>query len=234
MALQVIDKKMKRYIKVELVEPITVTTKEHFGWSSSFTSYLIHIETNHWAFSLPFSEVRRRFSEFCWLRGKLQQHHPNKEVPPLPPRRFVHMTKFDPKVIEERRTGLAKFLQRIMRSDELLSDSALHLFLQSNMTTAEIDKHLAEQMQGKGKSIRRSLSVPHYLRSHSTGSTVSDGDPDHEHDTDHDQTHDEGYNDSSLSNKKFTVGFDESNASTASTQSHESLSDVDPLDFDLA
>ena len=36
----------------------------------------------------------------------------NRLVPPLPPRRFVHVTKFDPKVIEERRIGLAKFLQR--------------------------------------------------------------------------------------------------------------------------
>jgi len=222
--LEVRDKKMKRFIKVELVEPITVTTKEHFAWSNSFTSYLVRIETNHWAFSLPFSEVRRRYSEFCWLKAKLKQHHPNKMVPPLPPRRFVHVTKFDPKVIEERRVGLAKFLQRTMRSDVLLSDAALHLFLQSNRTTEEIDKKLAEEMK---PGIRKTASFPHYLlRSHSTCSAASDT----EHGaSDHETT--DSYSD--RASEKTALTMDDSNVSTSSAHSSTSASDVDPLEFDF-
>ena len=58
------------------------------------------------------SEVRRRYSEFCWLRQKLCVHHPNKVVPPLPPKHFFNITNFNQKTINQRRYGLGKFLQR--------------------------------------------------------------------------------------------------------------------------
>ncbi|CAG7834498.1 unnamed protein product [Allacma fusca] len=225
--LEVRDKKMKRYIKVELVEPITVTTKEHFAWSTSFTSYLVRIETNHWAFSLPASEVRRRYSEFCWLRAKLKNHHPNKLVPPLPPRRFVHVTKFDPKVIEERRVGLGKFLQRVMRSDVLLSDAALHLFLQSDLSTEDIDKKLAQEMK---PGLRKCASLPHYLlRSHSNCSTTSDT----EHEPEPEQN---SFSSDRANDDKATLTMDDSQVSTNSTNStlsSGSTSEVDPFEFDF-
>ncbi|CAG7786663.1 unnamed protein product [Allacma fusca] len=174
MALEVIDAKMKRCIKVEVVEPVTITTRESFVRSTSFTSYHILIETDHWAFSFPYSDVRRRYSEFCWLRSKLQAHHPNKILPPLPPKRYFHMTKFDPKVIEERRYGLGKFIQRVMRSSELLSDAALHLFLQSSLSVEEIEEKLTE---GVSKSTQRKSTrlTPYLLRSLSSGSSGSAG-----------------------------------------------------------
>jgi len=172
MALEVIDAKMKRCIKVEVVEPVTITTRESLMRSTSFTSYHILIETDHWAFSFPYSDVRRRYSEFCWLRSKLQAHHPNKILPPLPPKRYFHMTKFDPKVIEERRYGLGKFIQRVMRSSELLSDAALHLFLQSSLSVEEIEAKLSEVKCTPRKSTRL---TPYLLRSLSSGSSGSAG-----------------------------------------------------------
>jgi len=164
--LGVYDKQLKRWIKIEIVEPVTITIRDSMGWKQTFTSYHIVIETNHWAFSLPCSDVRRRYSEFVWLREKLQSHHPHKILPPLPPKRFFHMTKFNADNIEERRFGLGKFLQRVMRSCELLSDAALHLFLQSDLTIPEMEQHLEENSR---ISTMCRLN-PRLLRSLSTGS----------------------------------------------------------------
>jgi len=156
---EIVNKASGRWIRVEVVEPVTITTKEHIGWSSSFTSYLIRIETNHWAFSSQRSEVRRRYSEFCWLRSKLQYHHPNKIAPPLPPKRFFHVTKFDPKIIQERCLGLEKFLQRVMRSYVFLSDAALHLILQSDLSISEIEMKLNEEIKPKLNYSKRMFSI---------------------------------------------------------------------------
>jgi len=156
---EVTDRNSGRWIRVEVCEPVTITTKEHIGWTSSFTSYLIRIETNHWAFSSQRSEIRRRFSEFCWLRSKLQHHHPNKIAPPLPAKRFFHMTKFDPKIIQERCLGLEKFLQRVMRSYVFLSDAALHLMLQSDLTMEEMELKLHEEIKPKLNYSKRMFSI---------------------------------------------------------------------------
>ncbi|OXA37928.1 vacuolar protein sorting-associated protein 5 [Folsomia candida] len=135
----------KRWIRVEVIEPVTITAKNFLHLNTSFTTYLIRIETNHYAFSLPLSQVRRRYSEFCWLRNKLSHHHPNKVVPPLPAKHFFNMTNFNGNIINQRRYGLGKFLQRVFRSSVLLSDSALHLFLQTDLTTKEIDARVSEE-----------------------------------------------------------------------------------------
>jgi hypothetical protein len=82
------------------------------------------------------------------------------------------MTKFDPKVIEERRYGLGKFIQRVMRSSELLSDAALHLFLQSSLSVEEIEAKLSEVKCTPRKSTRL---TPYLLRSLSSGSSGSAG-----------------------------------------------------------
>jgi len=144
---EVIDKHSKRYIRIEVIDPVTITTNEFLGLTRSFTSYLIKIETNHWAFSQQHSEVRRRFSEFCWLRSKLLYHHPTKDASPLPPKRYLRATKFDPKVIQERCNGLEIFLQRTLRSQLFLSDAALHLILQSDLTIQEIETKLHEEIK---------------------------------------------------------------------------------------
>lgn len=173
MALEVYDMNMKRSIKVEVIEPVTITAREStWARSTSFTSYNILIETNHWAFNTPFSSVCRRFSEFVWLRSKLQAHHPNKLVPPLPKKRIF--SSRNPQVIEERRFGLGKFLQRVMRSSELLSDAALHLFLQSDMDVMEIERKLAENGVKPGSQKAKGAPPrPYLLRSLSSGSSGS-------------------------------------------------------------
>jgi len=66
-------------------------------------------------------------------------------IPPLPPKHYFNIINFNQGIINQRRHGLGKFLQRVFRSTVLLSDSALHLFLQTNLTTKEIDARISEE-----------------------------------------------------------------------------------------
>jgi len=162
-----------RRIKLEVCEPVTITSKEGFGWTSTFTSYMIRLDTNHYAFSLPYSEVRRRFSEFAWLHSKLAYHHPNKVVPPLPSKTFIYATKFNGGVIEQRCLGLGKFLQRVMRSSVFLSDAALHYFLQTNLSIKEIEEKLAAEIPVRSipiSQLNKLKKRPKFSRSISCGS----------------------------------------------------------------
>ncbi|ODM98729.1 Sorting nexin-11 [Orchesella cincta] len=166
----------RRRIKLEVCQPVTITSKEGLGWTTTFTSYLIQIDTNHYAFSLPYSEVRRRFSEFCWLHSKLAYHHPNKIVPPLPRKTFIYATKFNGNVIEQRCIGLGKFLQRVMRSSVFLSDAALHYFLQTNLSIKEIEEKLEAEIPVRSipiSQLNKPKKRPKFSRSISCSSSDS-------------------------------------------------------------
>ncbi|KAJ2306044.1 Sorting nexin-3 [Coemansia sp. RSA 2706] len=73
------------------------------------TDYEIICRTNIPNFKLRQSSVRRRYSEFEWLRDLLQLQMPRVTVPPLPGKVFTN--RFDDRVIEDRREGLERFLQ---------------------------------------------------------------------------------------------------------------------------
>ncbi|XP_022287528.1 sorting nexin-10-like [Crassostrea virginica] len=114
----------------------------HNTWEKGrFTSYEIAIRTNVRSFCLQCSITRRRFKEFDWLHKCLKQHHPLEQPPALPPKKFFG-ERFDPSFIAFRMKSLEEYLNRLLQEDLYLSDEALHLFLQSNLTTAEIDQFL--------------------------------------------------------------------------------------------
>ncbi|CAL8109401.1 unnamed protein product [Orchesella dallaii] len=134
------------WIIVDVCEPVTITAKEGFARSESFTSYLIRLETNHYGFARPYTAVRRRYSEFCWLRAMLQRHHPNITLPSLPPKKYLHLVRFNPRIIEIRRSGLAKFLEQLLASSMLIRDPVLHLFLQTDLSIREMEEKLNERL----------------------------------------------------------------------------------------
>ncbi|XP_051922686.1 sorting nexin-10B isoform X2 [Hippocampus zosterae] len=85
------------------------------------------------------SRVRRRFSEFVWLRQRLQANSMlMAQVPQLPPKNpFFSLN--NAQQISERMAGLQRFLEQILQSPQLLSDSCLHLFLQSELSMAKME-----------------------------------------------------------------------------------------------
>ncbi|XP_076399344.1 sorting nexin-11 isoform X2 [Peromyscus maniculatus bairdii] len=132
----------------ELEEVITVRVQDprvqNEGSWNSYVDYKIFLHTNSKAFTAKTSCVRRRYREFVWLRRQLQRNAGLVPVPELPGKStfFGSSDEF----IEKRRQGLQHFLEKVLQSVVLLSDSQLHLFLQSQLSVPEIEACV----QGRG------------------------------------------------------------------------------------
>uniref|UniRef100_A0A3Q0QZ59 Sorting nexin 10a n=1 Tax=Amphilophus citrinellus TaxID=61819 RepID=A0A3Q0QZ59_AMPCI len=130
--------------------------------------YEISLHTNCMCFRKKTSSVRRRYSEFVWLRHCLDSNlllvSDTRELPKLPPWNPFFSLKNTEQVIQ-RMKGLQKFLEIVLHTPLLLSDSRLHLFLQSDLTITKIEKcalgktryTVAEAIQhSRGSNISRS------------------------------------------------------------------------------
>lgn len=132
----------------DLEEVITVRVQDprvqNEGSWNSYVDYKIFLHTNSKAFTAKTSCVRRRYREFVWLRKQLQRNAGLVPVPELPGKStfFGGSDEF----IEKRRQGLQHFLEKVLQSVVLLSDSQLHLFLQSQLSVPEIEACV----QGRG------------------------------------------------------------------------------------
>eukprot|EP00999_Lentomonas_sp_LEN2_P001553 NODE_2613_length_534_cov_65.857494_g2563_i0.p1 GENE.NODE_2613_length_534_cov_65.857494_g2563_i0~~NODE_2613_length_534_cov_65.857494_g2563_i0.p1 ORF type:complete len:153 (-),score=10.85 NODE_2613_length_534_cov_65.857494_g2563_i0:51-509(-) len=94
----------ENFLEIEVRDPqLTIETARN-----KYTTYEIHVMTNIPAFSKQESTVRRRYSDFEWLRDELERENIRVNIPPLPGKKFTG--NFDPDFIEERRQGLERFL----------------------------------------------------------------------------------------------------------------------------
>uniref|UniRef100_A0A3P8SRD6 Sorting nexin 10b n=1 Tax=Amphiprion percula TaxID=161767 RepID=A0A3P8SRD6_AMPPE len=105
----------------------------------AYLDYEICLHTDSVCFTKKISTVRRRYSEFVWLRQKLQANSLLRiQLPELPPKNpFFSLN--NARQIGDRMKGLQKFLEQILQSPLLLSDSCLHLFLQSQLSVAKME-----------------------------------------------------------------------------------------------
>lgn len=104
----------------------------------AYIDYEICLHTDSVCFTKKISSVRRRYSEFVWLRQKLQANSMLMiKLPELPPKNpFFSLN--NAQQIAERMKGLQGFLEQILLNPLLLSDSCLHLFLQSQLSLSKI------------------------------------------------------------------------------------------------
>ncbi|KAM8887726.1 sorting nexin-11 [Synchiropus picturatus] len=112
------------------------------GSWNSFVDYKIFLHTNSKAFTAKTSCVRRRYSEFVWLKRKLQKNAGLVPVPDLPGKSFFSFSNED--FLERRRQGLQVFLDKVVNMTVCLSDSQLHLFLQTQLPIT----HIQDCVQG--------------------------------------------------------------------------------------
>ncbi|KAH3700260.1 sorting nexin-11-like isoform X2 [Dreissena polymorpha] len=121
--------------------------------TDKFTTYEILIKTSNPAFTLRKSRTRRRYNDFCWLKNILKSHHPVCLCPELPEKNNSS-ERFEPQFVVDRMTKLGEWLSSIVNISLYLSDSALHLFLQTTLTCNQIDLYLkgslAEEDVAKG------------------------------------------------------------------------------------
>ncbi|XP_068592910.1 sorting nexin-11 [Cebidichthys violaceus] len=112
------------------------------GSWNSYVDYKIFLHTNSKAFTAKTSCVRRRYSEFAWLKKKLQKNAGLVPVPELPGKSFFFFSNED--FLEKRRKGLQAFLDHVVNMTVCLSDSQLHLFLQTQLPVG----HIQDCVQG--------------------------------------------------------------------------------------
>ncbi|XP_023154396.2 sorting nexin-11 [Amphiprion ocellaris] len=112
------------------------------GSWNSYVDYKIFLHTNSKAFTAKTSCVRRRYSEFVWLRKKLQKNAGLVPVPDLPGKSLFSFSNED--FLERRRKGLQVFLDKVVHTTVCLSDSQLHLFLQTQLPVG----HIQDCVQG--------------------------------------------------------------------------------------
>ncbi|XP_053368075.1 sorting nexin-11 [Clarias gariepinus] len=129
-----------RMIKSQEDEFITVRVQDprvmNEGSWHSYVDFKIFLHTNSKAFTAKTSCVRRRYSEFVWLKRKLQKNAGLVPVPDLPGKSVLHFNNTD--FIERRRKGLQSFLDKVVHMTVCLSDSQLHLFLQTQLPVGHI------------------------------------------------------------------------------------------------
>ncbi|KAF7660391.1 hypothetical protein LDENG_00282580 [Lucifuga dentata] len=101
--------------------------------------YEIYLQTNCICFRKKTSCVRRRYSEFVWLRHRLEQNALVIDLPKLPPKNLFFSLKNTEQVMK-RMKGLQDFLEIVLHTLLLLSDSRLHLFLQSELSIKNIER----------------------------------------------------------------------------------------------
>lgn len=108
-----------------------------------YYKYGIQIRTVHPCFTLRSSLVRRRYSEFCWLRKHLKDifYIYDVFVPELPSK-GLFQNREDSKFLEQRRLGLEKFLLEVLSISLFTGDRGLHLFLQTSLTVEDIKYNL--------------------------------------------------------------------------------------------
>jgi len=126
-------------IFVEGEEPRSRTVLRLEPFQGESTSFRIRLSTSHYAFSLKRSSTIRSISSFYSLCSILKSQHPYVSVSSLPVRPLIYLTSQLTQANQ-----LASWLSSVLTDRQLLSNRALHLFLQ---TTLSMDR-IMENVEG--------------------------------------------------------------------------------------
>ncbi|XP_061390089.1 sorting nexin 3 [Musca autumnalis] len=120
------------FLEIDVVNPQTSMT----AGKKRYTDYEVKMRTNLPVFKVKDSSVRRRYSDFEWLRNELERDS-KIVVPPLPGKAWKRQMPFrndegifDENFIEERRKGLEAFINKIAGHPLAQNERCLHMFLQ--------------------------------------------------------------------------------------------------------
>jgi len=119
------------FLEIDVVNPIT-----HGVGRNRFTDYEVRMRSNLPIFKLKESSVRRRYSDFEWLRSELERDS-KIVVPPLPGKAWKRQIPFrgdeglfEEDFIEDRRKGLEQFINKVAGHPLAQNERCLHMFLQ--------------------------------------------------------------------------------------------------------
>eukprot|EP00090_Calanus_glacialis_P035930 TRINITY_DN61277_c0_g1_i1.p1 TRINITY_DN61277_c0_g1~~TRINITY_DN61277_c0_g1_i1.p1 ORF type:complete len:162 (+),score=32.20 TRINITY_DN61277_c0_g1_i1:129-614(+) len=133
------------YLEISLADSQT-----HGEGRARFTDFKLEMRTNMPVFKMKESSVRRRYSDFKWLRDEVSRTV-QIMMPALPGKAFVKQLPFinnddgifEVEFVDERRRGLEEFINKVAGHPLVQGERCLHMFL----TEAELDK--ANYVPGK-------------------------------------------------------------------------------------
>jgi len=119
------------FLEIDVINPIT-----HGVGNKRYTDYEVRMKTNLPVFRVKESSVRRRYSDFEWLRNELERDS-KIVVPALPSKAIKRQMPFrsddgiyEEQFIEDRRSGLEGFVNKIAGHPLAQNERCLHMFLQ--------------------------------------------------------------------------------------------------------
>ncbi|KAL5009954.1 hypothetical protein ScPMuIL_012259 [Solemya velum] len=119
------------FLEIDIGNPQT-----HGVAKKRYTDYEVRMKTNLPVFKVKESSVRRRYSDFEWLRNELERDS-KIVVPPLPGKALKRQLPFrgddgifEDDFIEERRQGLEQFVNKVAGHPLAQNEKCLHMFLQ--------------------------------------------------------------------------------------------------------
>nr|CAG4636612.1 EOG090X0GN3 [Eubosmina coregoni]SVE70138.1 EOG090X0GN3 [Eubosmina coregoni] len=119
------------FLEIDVINPIT-----HGMAKKRYTDYEVRMRTNLPVFKIKESSVRRRYSDFEWLRCELERDS-KIVVPALPGKAIKRLLPFrnddgiyDEDFIEDRRKSLEGFVNKIAGHPLAQNERCLHMFLQ--------------------------------------------------------------------------------------------------------
>ncbi|XP_016301471.1 sorting nexin-7-like isoform X2 [Sinocyclocheilus anshuiensis] len=127
---------------------VTVDNPEsHVTAIETYITYRVMTKTTRSEFDSSEFEVRRRYQDFLWLKGRLEEAHPTLIVHPLPEKFVVKgmVERFNEDFIETRRRALHRFLNKIAEHPIFSSSEDFKIFLTA--ASGELTSH---KKQGPG------------------------------------------------------------------------------------
>jgi len=119
------------FLEIDLCSPET-----HGIGKNRYTDYSVRVSTNLPVFRIKESTVRRRYSDFEWLRNELERDS-KIVVPKLPGKAWKTQLPFrgddgifEDEFIEDRRLGLEAFINKVAGHPLAQNEKCLHIFLQ--------------------------------------------------------------------------------------------------------
>ena len=127
-------------IKITISNP---EKKDAGFFNKSYITYLVSTS--------PVSyKVRRRYSDFVWLRTTLQNHFPSNVIPPIPKKNTIGVDKFADSFSLKRARGLEKFMN-YLANDPIIKNS--QLFYDFLFIGAETDFNCKKKVYEKVKQL---------------------------------------------------------------------------------
>jgi hypothetical protein len=141
----------------ELAKTFTVTLSEPQTVAQTFNSYTTYLVTS----TLSAEGVRRRYSDFDWLRDLLVARYHGIAVPIMPEKKMIGNQSKG--FIEERMQGLEQFMLLVLTSPYLRGDATLRMFL-TQKGTAEFEQQKKAANGGVGADPASNAGLARWFR----------------------------------------------------------------------